>query len=90
MTDQEIETLDRLDMAMQKLTDKERKVIELRFGLIDRKFLTYDKVARKCGVCRERVRQVVQKSLRKIRHFMSLNKVLTDTNLPNNNNQTTT
>jgi RNA polymerase primary sigma factor len=75
MTHQEIEMLDRQDSALQKLTDKEKKVIELRFGLINREFLTYNEVARKCGVSSGRIQQVVQKSLRKIRHYMYLNKV---------------
>lgn len=89
MTHQEIDMLDRQDIALQKLTDKERKVIELRFGLINREFLTYYEVARKCGVSSGRIQQVVQKSLRKIRHYMYLNKDLTDTFSPNNNNETT-
>jgi len=80
--------LDRQDIALQKLTDKERKVIELRFGLNNWEFLTYYEVARKCGVSSGRIQQIVQKSLRKIRHYMYLNKDLTDTNLPNNNNKT--
>ena len=88
MTHQEIEILDMQDIALQKLTDNERKVIELRFGLKNREFLTYYEVARKCGVSSGRIQQVVQKSFRKIRHYMYLNKVLTDTFSPNNNNQT--
>lgn len=72
MTDQEIQILDMQDIALRKLTDKERKVIELRFGLINGEFLTYKKVARKCGISIVRVQQVVHKSIRKIRHYMSL------------------
>jgi RNA polymerase primary sigma factor len=90
MTDEENEVLDIQEKALQFLTDKERRVIELRFGLINREFLTYDKIAKECGVSKHRVYQVLQRSFKKIRHHMSLNKVLTDTNLPNNNNQTTT
>jgi RNA polymerase sigma factor (sigma-70 family) len=89
MTYQEIEILDMQDNALQMLSDKERETIELRFGLINREFLTYKEVARKRGVSVTRVEQVLKRSFRKIRRYMYLNKHLTDTFPPNNNNQTT-
>jgi RNA polymerase sigma factor (sigma-70 family) len=89
MTHQEIEILDIQDKALQALSDKERETIELRFGLINRELLTYKEVARKRGVSVTRVEQVLKRSFRKIRRYMYLNKDLTDTFPPNNNNQTT-
>ena len=75
------------EKALQSLTQIERQVIELRFGLVDGKCLTLEKVGRKFGVTRERIRQIQNKTLKKI--CLAIKSVLTDTNLPNINNQTT-
>ncbi|MEM8860648.1 MAG: sigma-70 family RNA polymerase sigma factor, partial [Chloroflexota bacterium] len=50
------------------LTDRERSVIEMRFGLSDGKDHTLEEVGRKFGVTRERIRQIEAKALRKLRH----------------------
>jgi RNA polymerase primary sigma factor len=50
------------------LTDRERAVIEMRFGLHDGKDHTLEEVGREFGVTRERIRQIEAKALRKLRH----------------------
>ncbi len=50
------------------LTDRERQVIEMRFGLSDGKDHTLEEVGRQFGVTRERIRQIEAKALRKLRH----------------------
>ena len=54
--------------ALGKLTDRERKIIVLRFGLEDGKFRTLEEVGREFGNTRERIRQIEAKALRKLRH----------------------
>ncbi|MDX1664704.1 MAG: RNA polymerase sigma factor RpoD [Candidatus Promineifilaceae bacterium] len=50
------------------LTDREREVLEMRFGLSDGKDHTLEEVGKKFGVTRERIRQIEAKALRKLRH----------------------
>ncbi len=54
--------------ALDKLTDRERKIIVLRFGLDDGRFRTLEEVGREFGITRERIRQIEAKALRKLRH----------------------
>jgi RNA polymerase primary sigma factor len=54
--------------ALDTLTDRERKVLELRFGLIDGQARTLEEVGREFKVTRERIRQIEAKALRKLRH----------------------
>jgi RNA polymerase primary sigma factor len=54
--------------ALSKLTDRERKIVVLRFGLEDGKFRTLEEVGREFGITRERIRQIEAKALRKLRH----------------------
>ena len=54
--------------ALAVLSDRERDVLELRFGLIDGKDHTLEEVGRHFKVTRERVRQIEAKALRKLRH----------------------
>ena len=53
--------------ALDKLTDRERKIIQLRFGLEDGRFRTLEEVGREFGITRERIRQIEAKALRKLR-----------------------
>ena len=57
------------------LTDREKKVLMLRFGLIDGRAHTLEEVGRTFDVTRERIRQIEAKALRKLRH-QSRSKVL--------------
>lgn len=50
------------------LNDREKRVLELRFGLEDGRSRTLEEVGREFGVTRERIRQIEAKALRKLRH----------------------
>lgn len=50
------------------LTDREQKVLELRFGLYDGRARTLEEVGKEFNVTRERIRQIEAKALRKLRH----------------------
>jgi len=59
---------EQLREVLDTLSDRERKVIELRFGLIDGHPRTLEEVGRVFGVTRERIRQIESKTLSKLRH----------------------
>jgi len=59
---------DRLKDVLDSLTDREREVLEQRFGLKDGYSRTLEEVGRKFKVTRERIRQIEAKALRKMRH----------------------
>lgn len=54
--------------SLASLSDRERKVLELRFGLVDGKDHTLEEVSQYFEVTRERIRQIEAKALRKLRH----------------------
>ncbi|MBX5444682.1 RNA polymerase sigma factor RpoD [Sphaerobacter sp.] len=54
--------------ALSKLTERERRIIILRFGLEDGQFRTLEEVGREFGITRERIRQIEAKALRKLRN----------------------
>ena len=53
---------------MSTLTDREQKVLRLRFGLDDGRARTLEEVGKEFNVTRERIRQIEAKALRKLRH----------------------
>ena len=59
---------ERLKSVLSTLTDRERKVLEMRFGLMDGYEHTLEEVGGKYQVTRERIRQIEAKALRKLRH----------------------
>ncbi len=59
---------DQLSKVLDSLSERERKVIELRFGLTDGHPRTLEEVGREFGVTRERIRQIESKTLCKLRH----------------------
>lgn len=66
-----------ISSVLEQLTERERKVLELRYGLSDGQPHTLEEVGRDFGVTRERVRQIEVKALRKLRH-PRLGKLLRD------------
>jgi RNA polymerase primary sigma factor len=58
----------KLGDVLSSLTERERKVLELRFGLGDGYSRTLEEVGRQFNVTRERIRQIEAKALRKMRH----------------------
>ena len=57
-----------LEEALGSLTERESKVLRMRFGLDGSKPLTLEEVGKVFGVTRERIRQIESKALRKSRH----------------------
>ena len=54
--------------VLSTLTDREEKVLRLRFGLDDGRARTLEEVGKEFDVTRERIRQIEAKALRKLRH----------------------
>ena len=57
-----------IDMVLQGLTEREEKVLRLRFGLEDGRTRTLEEVGKEFNVTRERIRQIEAKALRKLKH----------------------
>jgi RNA polymerase primary sigma factor len=65
-----------VDNILDSLTPRERRVLQLRFGLIDSRLLTLEEVGKRFGVTRERIRQIEAKALRKLRHPSRSNRLI--------------
>jgi len=59
---------EQVEDVLASLTPRERKVLQLRFGLEDGRTRTLEEVGKEFGVTRERIRQIEAKALRKLRH----------------------
>ncbi|MBQ9437926.1 MAG: RNA polymerase sigma factor RpoD [Lachnospiraceae bacterium] len=59
---------EQLEEVLNTLTEREKKVLTLRFGLEDGRARTLEEVGREFNVTRERIRQIEAKALRKLRH----------------------
>jgi RNA polymerase primary sigma factor len=59
---------DQLDRVLCELSEREQRIIQLRFGLADGHPRTLEEVGREFGVTRERIRQIESKTLAKLRH----------------------
>jgi RNA polymerase primary sigma factor len=57
-----------VEHVLDTLTPRERRVLQLRFGLVDGQQRTLEEVGKRFGVTRERIRQIEAKALRKLRH----------------------
>ncbi|HPX33032.1 MAG TPA: RNA polymerase sigma factor RpoD [Erysipelotrichaceae bacterium] len=66
---------DEINAVLSTLTDREKKVLELRFGLIDGKTRTLEEVGREFNVTRERIRQIEAKAIRKLRSRSKSNRL---------------
>ena len=59
---------EQIQEVLKSLSDREARVLQLRFGLEDGRSRTLEEVGREFGVTRERIRQIEAKALRKLRH----------------------
>ncbi|RDY20480.1 RNA polymerase sigma factor RpoD [Criibacterium bergeronii] len=66
---------EQLDDVLETLTDREKKVLKLRFGLEDGRARTLEEVGKEFDVTRERIRQIEAKALRKLRGPKKSNKL---------------
>lgn len=64
---------ERIDDLLGIMPQREREVLDMRFGLADGKTKTLAEVAEKLGVSRERVRQIEETALKKLRRFVTMN-----------------
>jgi len=61
---------ERVDNLIEKMSPREREVLDMRFGLADGKTSTLAEVAKKLKVSRERIRQIEEEALKKLRKFV--------------------
>lgn len=61
---------ERVENLMEQMNEREREILDLRFGLSDTKTQTLAEVAKKIGVSRERIRQIEEAALKKLRKFV--------------------
>jgi len=66
---------DYIGEAVKDLTPRERKILEMRFGLVDGVTHTLEEVGKEFGVTRERIRQIEAKALEKIKGFNIVDKL---------------
>jgi RNA polymerase primary sigma factor len=59
---------EQVESVLDSLTGRERRVLQLRFGLEDGRARTLEEVGKEFNVTRERIRQIEAKALRKLRH----------------------
>jgi RNA polymerase primary sigma factor len=59
---------EQIESVLARLPERERKIIQLRYGLCDGRYRTLEEVGKEFGITRERIRQIESKVLRKLRH----------------------
>jgi RNA polymerase primary sigma factor len=62
---------ERIANLLEMMSEREREILDLRFGLTNTKPQTLEVVATKLGVSRERIRQIEETALRKLRRFVA-------------------
>ena len=70
------ETIKKLYLALADLTDREERIIRLRFGLDDDILRTYKEIGDEFGVTGARIQQIVKKAIKKLLHPVRKRKVL--------------
>lgn len=65
---EKVEMKEAIEESLKELTEREAKVLTLRFGLEDGNEKELDEVGNQLGVCRERIRQIEARALRKLQH----------------------
>ncbi len=60
--------IESLEEVLKTLSDREAKVLKMRFGLSSNRMMTLEEVGKEFGVTRERIRQIEAKALRKLKH----------------------
>ena len=71
--DAEVETFmdkERVDNLMEKMSEREKEILDMRFGLTDGKYYTLADIAKKLNLSRERIRQIEEEALKKLRNFV--------------------
>ena len=68
----------------ETLSESEKRILTLRFGLDDKDPQTLDTIGRSFGVTRERIRQIEAKSLEKLRKILEATEVAARSNYPAN------
>jgi RNA polymerase sigma factor (sigma-70 family) len=59
---------EQINQALRTLTPREEKIITMRFGIEDGKERTLDEIGEAFNICGQRVRQIEQRAMRKLRH----------------------
>ncbi|MCM8792144.1 MAG: RNA polymerase sigma factor RpoD/SigA [Candidatus Omnitrophica bacterium] len=59
-----------LDNLLEKMSPREREILDMRFGIMNGKTYTLAEIAKKFGISRERVRQIEERALKKLRKFV--------------------
>ena len=80
----DIESVFRLMDLLDKLDDRERKILEMRFGLRGGRTLTLEEVSQQIGRTRERVRQIQNQALTKLKQLLMDEAGITIPSMPNN------
>ena len=66
-----------LAVALQALSDRERQVLVLRYGLVDEEPKTLEEIGKRLGLTRERVRQIELDSLRRLANLREMQMIAT-------------
>ncbi len=66
---------DQVEDILKKLNDRERQILQMRYGLMDDRPRTLEEVAKEFGITRERIRQIETRILRKLRYNRGANKL---------------
>jgi RNA polymerase primary sigma factor len=61
---------ERVENLLEKMSDREKEILDMRFGLADGKYYTLADIANKLNLSRERIRQIEEEALNKLRNFV--------------------